>query len=97
MVITNPGHATMRDWVDSIEALRSLDPQAKSTLRAGAQQIRAPKDTVLFRPGDRCKLFPIIVQGVVRVQRIAESGRQLVLYRIDADRERGRLRHLEMH
>ena len=43
---------------------------------------RIPRGSVLFRPGDQCVHFPLIVSGTVRVQRVTESGREIVLYRV---------------
>jgi CRP/FNR family transcriptional regulator, anaerobic regulatory protein len=53
-------------------------------LRANARSIRAPIDSVLFRPGDCCNALPIVIHGTVKGQRIAKSVRLLVLYRIAA-------------
>jgi CRP/FNR family transcriptional regulator, anaerobic regulatory protein len=70
------------DWVEATPSLRSLDAATKTLLREGAVRKHIPRGAVLFRPGDQCAHFPLIVSGSVRVQRVTESGREIVLYRV---------------
>lgn len=73
------------DWIEESPSLRSLDPGAKKLLREGAIRKQIPRGAVLFRPGDSCAQFPLIVTGSVRVQRVTETGREIVLYRVGAN------------
>jgi len=73
------------DWIDSSPSLRTLDEAAKATLRDAAVRKHLPRGAILFRPGDACAQFPLISSGSVRVQRVTESGREIVLYRVAAD------------
>lgn len=73
------------DWMDDVPALRGLDEPTKAALREAAIRKQIPRGAVLFRPGDRCVLFPLIAAGVVRVQRVTESGREIVLYRVSTN------------
>lgn len=73
------------DWIEDASSLRSLGPATKAMLRDGAIRKQIPRGAVLFRPGDHCVQFPLIVSGSVRVQRVTESGREIVLYRVGAD------------
>jgi CRP/FNR family transcriptional regulator len=70
------------DWIDDAPLLRRLDEPTKAALRDAAIRKQIPRGAVLFRPGDECVLFPLIVSGTVRVQRVTESGREIVLYRV---------------
>lgn len=70
------------DWIYDAPLLRRLDEPTKTALRAAAICKQIPRGAVLFRPGDECVLFPLIVSGTVRVQRVTESGREIVLYRV---------------
>lgn len=45
---------------------------------------RAPKGTVLFRPGQPCRGFPLLLEGTVRVSQTSPAGREIVLYHVDA-------------
>jgi len=42
----------------------------------------APVGTVLFTPGTACRMFPLVLAGVVRVSRMGPKGRELPLYRV---------------
>lgn len=73
------------DWTETLPSLNRLDEPTRSLLRQTAMRVKAPHGTVLFRAGDECVHFPIITEGTVRVQRITESGREIVLYRVAAN------------
>ena len=45
--------------------------------------VRAPKGTALFRPGQPCRGFPLLVEGSVRVSQTSPSGREIVLYHVE--------------
>jgi CRP/FNR family transcriptional regulator len=70
------------DWIEDVPSLRALDEPTKGMLRDAALRKQIPKGAVLFRPGDQCVQFPLIVSGTVRIQRVTESGREIVLYRV---------------
>lgn len=70
------------DWIEDAPLLRRLDEPTKALLRDAAIRKQIPRGAVLFRPGDKCVHFPLIVSGTVRVQRVTESGREIVLYRV---------------
>lgn len=70
------------DWIEDAPLLRRLDAPTRTLLRESAIRKQIPRGAVLFRPGDQCVHFPLIVSGTVRVQRVTESGREIVLYRV---------------
>ena len=73
------------NWIDELPSLRGLDEETKSALRSAAVRVILPQGKIVFRPGDACVQFPLIVSGSIRVQRITESGREIVLYRVTAN------------
>lgn len=73
------------DWIGDLPSLRGLDDAAKALLRRSAVRVALPRGSVVFRPGDDCVQFPLVASGSIRVQRITESGREIVLYRVAAD------------
>jgi CRP/FNR family transcriptional regulator len=73
------------EWMDGVPVLRELDESTKHMLRESAIRKQIPRGAVLFRPGDQCVHFPLIVAGTVRVQRVTESGREIVLYRVSTN------------
>ncbi len=72
-------------WIDELPSLRALDDEAKSMLQMSATRVTLPQGKIVFRPGDPCVMFPLIVSGSIRVQRVTESGREIVLYRVSAN------------
>ncbi|WP_457798392.1 Crp/Fnr family transcriptional regulator [Methylocystis sp. S23] len=73
------------DWIEDAPLLRRLDEPTKTMLRDSAIRKQIPRGAVLFRPGDQCVHFPLIAAGAVRVQRVTESGREIVLYRVSTN------------
>lgn len=43
---------------------------------------KVPKGQVLFRPGQDCSGFVVVHGGSIKVSLLAESGREIVLYRV---------------
>jgi CRP/FNR family transcriptional regulator len=62
--------------------LSGLPAERLEALAAQAQLTRASKGTVLFRPGQPCRGFPLLLEGSVRVSQTAPSGREIVLYHV---------------
>lgn len=63
-------------------------PAVAALLPSGAQAaglagpLDVPAGTVLFSENDRCKGFPLVLEGEVRVSRSSGDGRSLELYRV---------------
>lgn len=62
--------------------LARLEPAARARMVGAIERVRLPPHATVFRPGDPCARFLLVVSGSVRVQQIAESGREIVLYRV---------------
>lgn len=73
--------ADQRFW-QAFPALAGLEDEARGKLARAAQPASLPKGAVLFRPGDVCRNYLMMIDGAVRVQMTAESGREIVLYRV---------------
>lgn len=71
-----------RLFAAAFPALAGLDDDARAALNRAAQPVSAPRGTVLFRPGDACRSYLMMLDGGARVQMTAESGREIVLYRV---------------
>ncbi len=72
------------DWVQRFPALRSLEPEALAALRQGSDIVRLPVGARAFEAGQPCRHYLMLLEGVVRVQQLAECGREIVLYRVGA-------------
>jgi len=62
--------------------LLELEEAARATLLARAAPLSLPVGARLFRPGDLCAGFPILLTGSVRVTRLSRAGREMLLYRV---------------
>ncbi len=59
-----------------------LDCVAQSLVATKGMWITAPSGARVFEPGKQCRLFYLLTRGVIKVQIVAESGREIVLYRV---------------
>jgi len=71
-----------RRLVDLYPSLSDLPPARLDDLLARAQVRSVPAGTVLFDENSPCQAFPMIVEGAVKVLKVAPSGRELQLYRV---------------
>ncbi|PWC57404.1 Crp/Fnr family transcriptional regulator [Azospirillum sp. TSH7] len=62
--------------------LAKLDEDSATLLGNAGRRVNVPRGTVLFRAGDRCHTFLMVLDGAVRVQMASETGREIVLYRV---------------
>lgn len=72
------------DWINRFDGLSKLEPRLRHVLTTRSQVIRLPADTIIFGPGKSPDHLLLLLQGTVRVQQLAESGREVVLYRATA-------------
>ncbi len=73
------GRAMANNYVDEIPG---LDEPARALVLRKGHWITAPEGARVFEPGKQCGLFYILTRGMIRVQIVAESGREIVLYRV---------------
>lgn len=65
-----------------LDPLAPLDPSARDAVRSAARRVRLPPGAAAFRPGQPCAHWLIVCAGQVRVSRVSEGGREIVLYRV---------------
>lgn len=70
-------------WLKHFPALAAIDDPAWLQVLAEAQTMALPADMAVFREGDQCSNFLLVIDGAVRVQKLSESGREIVLYRVE--------------
>lgn len=70
------------EWINQFPALADLDADSARALTQSAQPVAMPAGTVVFQPGAACGAYLLLVGGTVRVQMVAENGREIVLYRV---------------
>jgi CRP/FNR family transcriptional regulator len=72
------------DWISRFQGLSRLPERIRGILDARSTVIRMPKGTVIFGPGNSPENLLFLLDGTVRVQQLAENGREIVLYRVQA-------------
>jgi len=73
----------MKELVRIYPILGELSEQLIADLQQTATSIEVPAGTILFDEGTRCTAFPMVIDGRIRVERQAESGRKILLYTVD--------------
>lgn len=76
------GVAAMTTWLSCPPLSRLPEPVRRRVL-AEAAPLALPAGMVLFRPGDACALYLVLLRGVVRVQLVSATGHEIVLYRVE--------------
>jgi len=77
-----PSETATRAALLSVPAFVSLDAAALSLLATRARIVELPAGAHPFVAGQACEAYLVVVSGSVRVQLVAESGREIVLYRV---------------
>lgn len=73
----------MYQWLSEFPALQAIeDPFWHEALKQ-FQEVRLPADVTVFREGQSCNGFLLVLDGCVRVQKLSENGREIVLYRVE--------------
>jgi len=72
------------DWISRFQGLSKLPERIRGILEGRSTVIDLPKGTVIFGPGKSPENLLFLLDGTVRVQQLAENGREIVLYRVQA-------------
>jgi CRP/FNR family transcriptional regulator, anaerobic regulatory protein len=62
--------------------LERLSAEDRATLETGARIAHLPAGQRVFEPAAPCSAYLLVIDGSVRVQMTADTGRELVLYRV---------------
>jgi CRP/FNR family transcriptional regulator len=71
-------------WLTRFPGLANLDAEAREALASAARVLHVPAGTCIFGPGQAPESYLLLLDGSIRVQQVAESGREIVLYRVAA-------------
>jgi CRP/FNR family transcriptional regulator, anaerobic regulatory protein len=72
------------NWISRFEGLSRLEAAVRDVLVQKSAVITVPADTVIFGPGKSPQNLLLLLEGRVRVRQASESGREIVLYRVEA-------------
>jgi len=70
--------------IEVLPSLAGLENAALEKLGDEAQLLEVPAGSVIFRPGDVCQTYFIVLAGTVRTSISSPNGREIVLYRVEA-------------
>lgn len=70
------------NWIEEVEGLSRLSREDRALLLDRARVLDLPAGTVVFSPGSPCGVYLLVLEGSIRVQMIADTGREIVLYRV---------------
>ncbi|MFV0299233.1 MAG: Crp/Fnr family transcriptional regulator [Hyphomicrobiaceae bacterium] len=70
-------------WITHFPRLEELDSADRDRLLGGGRMVTLPANSRIFGPGQAPKNYLLLVSGTVRVHQISESGREIVLYRVN--------------
>ncbi len=71
-------------WTGRIAGLGALAPDLRTELEARSRIVHLPAGATVFSPGQAADHLLLMLRGTVRVSQISESGREIVLYRVEA-------------
>ncbi len=75
---------TNTDWTAHFPGLRRLEPSIGKPLVETSKIEKIPAGTRIFGPGQSPESYLLLLDGIVRVQQVSETGREIVLYRVSA-------------
>ncbi len=70
-------------WLNHFPELAQIDDAPWQRTAAKAMRMQVKRGSVLFRDGDACNGYVLVVSGSVRVQKIDPQGHEIVLYRVE--------------
>ena len=69
--------------LERFPVFRQLGAPRLERLLAESTILQAPAGTVLFDAAQPCRGFPLVLEGAVRVAKLAPNGREILLYRVE--------------
>lgn len=72
-----------RSLLERFPALAQLAQERIERLISASPLVNAPEGTILFDARQPCRGFPLLLEGAVGVWKIAPSGREILLYRVE--------------
>jgi CRP/FNR family transcriptional regulator len=71
------------NWIDAFPGLSMLEQPARQILQKASVVMTLPPESTPFRHGQTCDSYLFVVTGTVRVHMVSETGREIVLYRVE--------------
>lgn len=72
------------DWLKIFAALGAIDDPVWQKIAASVQHIHLPAGARIFRDGEACQYYLLVIEGSVQVQKTTIDGHEIVLYHVNA-------------
>lgn len=69
-------------WTHQFAGLGALESATREALEAAGRVVQLPRGSQIFAPGQPPLNYLLLLSGDIRVSQMSESGRELVLYRV---------------
>ncbi len=76
--------STTHGWLKMFPALSAISDDVWHRIMRSAQHVALPAGSAVFRGGQACENYLLVLEGMVKVQRVSEYGHEIILYRIGA-------------
>lgn len=76
--------STTHGWLKMFPALNTITDDVWHRIMRSAQHVVLPAGSAVFRGGQACENYLLVLEGMVKVQRVSEDGHEIILYRIGA-------------
>lgn len=70
-------------WVNHFPMLSDLDDPVWTKTASRAKEVVLPAGYEVFRDGDACENYIMVLEGITRVYKAFENGREMLLYRVN--------------
>ncbi len=71
-------------WIAQFPGLARLEPGIAATLERSGRLVYLPAGSRIYGSGQPPESFLLLLEGTVRVQQVSDTGREIVLYRVEA-------------
>jgi CRP/FNR family transcriptional regulator len=71
-------------WIERFPGLARLEGELRDAIVTRSRVVQLPAGSRIFGPGQAPENFLLLLEGTIRVQQVSESGREIVLYRVEA-------------
>jgi CRP/FNR family transcriptional regulator len=80
----NNGGAKLPAWVNKFPMLMNADDEAWMEAARRGKEVTLPANFEVFHDGDPCQNYILVLDGMTKVFKSFENGRELLLYRLQA-------------
>lgn len=70
-------------WISYFPDLEKIKDKVWLDVLKQVKEVDIPAGVTLYRAGDTCENFVLVIDGSIRVQMVSESGNEVVLYRVE--------------